>query len=208
MADPTIQITGPAVIPDTEGDGFTTSAAKVRQDSISGLSTTDIFQFIKSLALVAVSLNDTFTTVVPNATVYTPVTNGSVFCRPNFESHVFFDSQWSIRATTGPVAPTDPITLSIQTWLNGYHILISPSGFANDWTVTLPAVGANQTWEFTQSFRGGIFNLELRKAPDFHLVQFMYQVATIPAGWSQLQIKPRLTLVHSIPSSQITFTSI
>jgi hypothetical protein len=136
------------------------------------------------------------------------VTNGSVFCRPNFESHLFFDSHWIFTISTGAVAPTQSLTINLQTWLNGYHILISPSGFANDWTLQLPPIPANTTWQFTETFRGGIFNLELRKAPDFHLLQFMYQMPTLPNGWSQVQMKPRLTLVHSIPSSQISFQSI
>jgi hypothetical protein len=208
MADQKIQNSGPAVVADfSTSEGLTTDAAKVRQDSISSLSTTDIFQFIKSLALVAVSMNDTFTTLQA-APGYQKVTNGSVFMRPNFESHIFFDSQWIFTVTTGAVAPTTALTINLQTWLNGYHILISPSGFANDWTITIPPFAANTTYQDVKSFRGGIFNLELRKAPDFHLLQFMYQTTSIPAGWSQVQIKPRLTLVHSIPSSQISFQSI
>lgn len=208
MAAPTLQIQGPSTTVDSVGQDLTTDNVKVRQDNISSLSTTDIYQFIKSLALVAVSMNDTFTTLAANGTNFTQVTNSSVFCRPNFESHLFFDSQWIFNITTGGTAPTVPLTINLQTWLNQYHILISPSGFANDWTVTLPAIGANQTWTFTQTFRGGIFNVELRKAPDSHIIDFRYNMPTLPAGWNQVQIKPRLTLVHSIPSSQISFQRI
>jgi hypothetical protein len=187
-------------------DLTTGEAVKTRALALSAMDNVSIFQYLKSLALVSVAMNDTYTTLTPTTT-FTRATNGSVFCRPNFESHLFFDSQWIFNVTTS-TAPTQPLTINLQTWLNQYHILISPSGFANDWTITLPAVGANQTWTFTQTFRGGIFNLELRKAPDFHLIEFLYNMPTQPTGWNQVQIKPRLTLVHAIPSSQISFVRI
>lgn len=169
---------------------------------------------LKSLAFAGVSLNDTNTTVAQSAD-FARVTNGSVFVRQEFEAHLFFESHWIFQFTAGSPAPTEDCSIEIQTWLNQYHILISPSGFANDWTVTCPPIDANQVFEFNQTFVGGIFNLELRKKsdvdtdrrPDFHLIEFLYRCQSLPSGWT-VNIKPRMTMVFAAPTSQTQFVRV
>jgi len=207
VPDPILQVQGPGLVVDSLGLDLTSDAGKVRSTALSSLDTGAIYQYIKALSLVSVSMTDNYTTLVPNGTNYTIINNSSVFCRPSYECHFFFETQFIIDAATavGPAPAT--LNLTIQTWLNQYHILISPSGVANDWIINLPGVAANQ-YTLPITVKGGIFNVELRKTPAFHLIDFRYNLPTLPAGWTQVQIKPRMTVVYSIPSSQISFQSI
>lgn len=160
--------------------------------------------FGKQPTLVSLAMNDT-ATVVSASSDFTKVQNSDLYLRPDWESHLIFFSHWVIQAQTGATAPSAGVTIELQAWLNQYHVLISPTGFANDWNITLPPIGANQTWEFSQSFLGGIFNVEFRPTPQFHLIDFRYRVQTLPAGWSQITMKPRLSAVFAIPSMAVTF---
>lgn len=164
----------------------------------------------KSLALVSVVMNDTFTTlnVAPGPQA---VINSSAYTRPDFESHLFFYSHWIFQlTTTGAVpSPLTALTIEIQGWLNQYHLLISPSGFANDFVTTIAHPGiASQTVVFHQTFLGAMFNVELRRQPDVHIIDFRYIFTSLPTGWSQAQIKPRMIQVFAIPSSAVTFTKV
>src|SRR5438105_5791195 len=124
MADPIIQLQGAGLVADSLGLDLTTDSGKVRGSSLSTLNPGDVYTYIKALNLVSVSMTDNYTTLVPNGTAYTILNNSSVFCRPSFECHFFFETQFIIDATTLASGPT-PATLNftIQTWLNQYHVL-------------------------------------------------------------------------------------
>lgn len=164
----------------------------------------------KSLSLVSVLMNDTYTTLVPGVGPRV-VTNSAAYMRPDFESHLFFYSHWIIEATTTGTVPS-PLTVAnieLQAWLNQYYLLISPSGFANNYVLNIPHPGiANATITFHQTFLGSMFNVELRRQPDAHILDFRYLFTTLPTGWSQIQIKPRMVQVFAIPSNQVTFTKV
>lgn len=207
MAVPTsVQIDGAGVVVDSFGNDLTIDTAQVRASALSTLSPGDIYQYIKALSLVSVSMTDNYTTLVANGANYTTINNSSVFCRPSYECHLFFETQFIIDAAS-TAGPASTLSFTIQTWLNQYHVLISPTGIANDWTINLPWV-SNSEYTLPITVKGGIFNCELRKAPAYHLIDFRYNMPTLGAGWSQVQVKPRMTAVYAIPSSQISFQSI
>src|SRR5689334_21866863 len=91
--------------------------------------------------LAAVGLNDTFTNLTVN-NAFTPVTNGALQIRPNWESHAIIQSHWIILATAGASQPATSAKVEIQLWLNGYFVLISPSGYGNDWVIHIPPIPA------------------------------------------------------------------
>jgi hypothetical protein len=171
---------------------------------------------MKVWTFVSMAVNDQYTTAtVANPNTFVKVTNSSLFCRPPFEAHLFFETQWIFNLVAGGVAPTASLPILIQTWLNNYHVLITPSGIANDWPLNFPPIAANSTQTIALTFLGAIFNVEFRQsgvneatAPDFHQIDFRYQISSLPSGWSTVQFKPKISMVYAIPTTAVNFTNV
>lgn len=157
--------------------------------------------------LSAVGLNDTFTNLTVN-NAFTPITNAALQIRPNFESHAFIQSHWIVLATAGASQPASSAKVEIQLWLNGYFVLISPSGYGNDWIIQIPPVPAGTSMQLNMDMQAWIFNLEFRAAPNAHNLQFMYNVTSLDANWSVFQVKPRMMMALAYPSTQLTFVNL
>ena len=157
--------------------------------------------------LAAVGLNDMFTNLTVN-NAFTPITNGALQVRPNFESHLFVMSHWIILATAGGSQPATSAKVEIQLWLNGYFVLIAPSGYGNDWVIQIPPIPANTSMQLNMDMQAWIFNLEFRAAPAAHNLQFMFKVTSLDSNWSVFQAKPRMMMAQAYPSTQLTFVNL
>lgn len=159
-------------------------------------------------------VNDTFTVPTIDASVHL-MQNSVIFTRPTTEVHYFFITHFIFQLTTGGSAPTAPLQVNIQTFLDNSHILISPSGLANDYSFSFETSYANATLNKVEMVLGSFFNVQFLQQgvntptqPDFHTVDFRYNVPAQPSGWSSVAFKIRAAWLFTIPTTAVNFTNL
>lgn len=172
------------------------------------------FALMKVFSVTSIIVNDTFTTPTLDANFHL-ITNSACFSRPTTEVHYFFLAEFLFQATTGGSAPTAPLVVNFQTFLDQSHIFISPTGLGNDWTFSFETTYTNATLNKVETVMGAFFNVQFLQLgqntptqPDFHVIDFRYNVPSLPTGWSTLQFKPRMVWVFTIPTTAINFTNV